>query len=300
MAGTSFSLTLIPAFLYPSHNLEEGVSMPGYPLVAAIPSARLWFLPSIFLLTLLSLAPLAWSGEVVYRYVDDQGVATFSSQRDTIPLKYQGQVQALDAVTFQPVQDAAAPTAPPEPEFQTPAGLSRLAKPAGQATPPVAPQPIQAEPAGPSWLDRFAGTTIPLPSQFQLGVGLTALVLIVCAVMVSRMLQNLVLKLLLRTSIMLLLGGSVYLIYFSGMNERLAETTRQPGRRTTTGKELLGDMKGKADQMKAALDKAAAPVTGVIEKTKAATLGEADQAVNAANQSNQQLDKRLREIEANP
>jgi hypothetical protein len=59
-------------------------------------------------------------------------------------------------------------------------------------------------------------------------------------------------------------------------------------------------MKGKADQMKSALDKAASPVTGVIEKTKAATLGEVNQTVDAANQSNQQLDKRLREIEANP
>lgn len=277
--------------------------MPGHP-PGAIPSTCLRFLRSIFLLTLLSLAPSAWAGEVIYRYIDDQGVVNFTGQRDAIPLKYQDQAQALDAVTFQPVPDAAtpppAPTAPPEPEFEAPAGLSRLAKPAGQATPPTAPQPIQTEPVGPSWLDRFAGTTIPLPSQFQLGVGLTALVLIVCAVMVSRMLQNLVLKLLLRTSIMLLLGGAVYLIYFSGMNERMAETTRQPGQRTTTGKELLSDMKGKADQMKSALDKAAAPVTGVIEKTKASTLGEVNQTVDAANQSNQQLDKRLREIEANP
>lgn len=277
--------------------------MPDHPL-AAIPSAGLRFLRSIFLLTLLSLAPSAWAGEVIYRYVDDQGVVNFTGQRDAIPLKYQGQAQALDAVTFQPVPDAAAPspapTAQPEPEFQTPAGLSSLVKPGGQATPPVAPQPIQAEPAGPSWLDRFAGATIPLPSQFQLGVGLTALVLIVCVVMVSRMMQNLVLKLLLRTSIMLFLGGAFYLIYFSGMNERMAETTRQPGQRTTTGKELLSDMKGKADQMKSALDKAASPVTGVIEKTKAATLGEVNQTVDAANQSNQQLDKRLREIEANP
>ncbi len=277
--------------------------MPDHPL-AAIPSACLRFLRSIFLLTLLSLAPSAWSGEVIYRYTDDQGVVNFTGQRDAIPLKYQDQAQALDAVTFQPVPDAAAPppapTAPPEPEFQTPAGLSSLARPAGQATPPVAPQPIQPEPAGPSWLDRFAGATIPLPSQFQLGVGLTALVLIVCAVMVSRMMQNLVLKLLLRTSIMLLLGGAVYLVYFSGMNERMAETTRQPGQRTTTGKELLSDMQGKADQMKSALDKAASPVTGVIEKTKAATLGEVNQTVDAANQSNRQLDKRLREIEANP
>lgn len=286
--------------------------MPGHPH-AALRSSLYPSFQVIVLLIVLSLAAPAWSGEVIYRYVDDEGVASFTGQRDTIPLKYQDRAQALDAVTFQPVQDPAAPTpapaAPQDPEFQTPPGLSSLVKPAGpqgqaeqaaHAPPPVILEPVQAEPASPSWLDRFAGTTIPLPSQFQLGVGLTALVLIVCAVIVSRMVRSLILKTLLKSSVMLLLGGAVYLMYFSGMNERMAETTRQPGQRTTTGKELLSDMKGKADQMKSVLDKAAAPVANVIEKTKSATVGEASQAVNAANRSNEQLDKRLREIEAAP
>jgi hypothetical protein len=129
-------------------------------------------------------------------------------------------------------------------------------------------------------------------------VGLTTLALIVGAVMVARISRNPVMKLLLRFSIMLMLGGAFYLIYFSGMNERLPGATSS--QRTTTGKELLGEMKGKAEQMKSALGKAAAnnPVTNVIEKTKAATVGEASQAVNAANRANQQLDQNLREIEA--
>lgn len=285
-----------------------------HPHVIGSPTSRVFC--SIFSLTLpfWIFAFPAWSGEVLYRYLDDQGVVNFANQRDSIPLKYQNSIQALDAITFQPVQEAGAPPPAPaapagpaqEPEFQTPAGLSSLAKPAapagpaGQAPQPPPPAPMPAEPATPSWLDQFAGTTIPLPSQFQLGVGLTALVLIVCAVVVSRMMQNLVLKLLLKMSIMLLLGGAVYLMYFSGMNERMAESTKQPGKRSTTGKELLGNMQGTAEQMKSALGKAAAPVSGVIEKTKAATVGEANQAVNAANQSNQELDKRLREIESSP
>lgn len=285
--------------------------MSGYPHVAvAAPAPCFPSFRFIVLLIVLSLPAPTWSGEVIYRYVDDEGVTNFTGQRDTIPLKYQDRVQALDAVTFQPVPDAATPTpapaAPQDPEFQTPAGLSSLVKPdassgqAGQTAPPTIPAPIPAELARPSWLDQLVGTTIPLPSQFQLGVGLTALVLIVCSVLVSRMVRSLILKTLLKSAVPLLLGSAVYLMYFSGMNERLAETTRQPGQRTTTGKELLSDMKGKADQMKSALDKAAAPVANVIEKTKAATVGEANQAVNAANQSNQQLDKRLREIESTP
>lgn len=246
-----------------------------------------------FLATLFLAISLAAAGDVIYRYVDDTGVANFTGQRDTIPLQYKARVETLDAVTFKPVPEpGASSSAPPaeDPDGQVPIGLSRLAKPSGQANP--APQPAPAEPASPSWLDTLVGTSFPLPSQFQLGVGLTTLALIIGAVMVSRMSRNPVMRLLLRSSIMLLLGGSVYLMYFSGMNEQISRTTGEPGQRTTTGKELLGDMKDK-------IGKAAAsnPVTDVIEKTKAATVGEANQAVNAANRANQQLDKNLRDIE---
>lgn len=271
------------------------------------PSLRplpLFSLAGCLLLTVLTLAVPAGAGEVIYRYVDDNGAVSFANHRDAIPLKYQASAQALDAVTFQPVQEPAAGSAPApaEPEFETPAGLSKLQKtsPDGQAAQPAPvpraaaqPQPIAAEPATPGWLDQLAGTRIPLPSQFQLGVGLTTLALIVGAVMVSRVSRNPLLKLLLRSSIMLLLGGSVYLMYFSGMSEKIAGITHEPGQQTTSGKELLDQMKAKTGE---ALTNN--PVAGVIEKTKAATIGEANQAVNAANRANQQLDRSLKEIDS--
>lgn len=284
--------------------------MPGHP-PEAIPPFRSSLLRFILLAVLMILAHPAGAGDVIYRYVDDNGVVAFTGQRDAIPLKYQASAEALDAQTFQPVREAAdpsqtqaAPAPAPEPEFETPAGLSKLQKPAadpaGGAAPAAGVQPVPAQPAAPGWLDQFAGTQIPLPSQFQLGVGLTTLALIVGAVLVSRVSRSPLLKLLLRSSIMLMLGLSVYLMYFSGLNDRISEVTRQPGQQVTTGKELLDEMKAKTGQMKSALDKAAAnnPVTNVIEKTKAATVGEANQAVTAANQANQQLDKSLREIDA--
>lgn len=275
---------------------------------SALRRPRLVSLTGCLLLSTLALtAAPATAGDVIYRYVDDNGAVSFANQRDAIPLKFQASAQALDAVTFQPVQDPAAgsapaPAAPREPEFETPAGLSKLQKPAsdGQAVQPAPvaqtpAAPIPAEPATPGWLDQIAGMRIPLPSQFQLGVGLTTLALIIGAVMVSRVSRNPLLKLLLRSSIMILLGGSVYLMYFSGMSEKISGITHEPGQQTTSGKELLDQMKAKTGQ---ALTNN--PVAGVIEKTKAATIGEANQAVNAANTANQQLDRSLKEIDSSP
>src|SRR6185436_14171598 len=124
----------------------------------------------------------------------DNGVANFAGTRDSIPIQYQGRVETLDAVTFKPVPEPGAPSSAPaaDPDSQAPIGLSRLAKPQGQTnqTAQAAPQPVPVEPAGPSWLDQLVGAKIPLPSQFQLGVGLTTLALIIGAIMVSRISRN--------------------------------------------------------------------------------------------------------------
>jgi hypothetical protein len=152
-----------------------------------------------------------------------------------------------------------------------------------------------------AWLDRFSKLTFPLPSQFQLGVGLTTLVLIIGAVIIMRVTQNPVFKLLLKASILLVIGGAVYALYLSGLNERVSQATHEQTGRTTSGKEILGEVKGKAGQVKQFLDKTALdPVKGAIEKTKAATVGDVTRTVNEANQANQELQRKLEEIEPAP
>ncbi len=266
-------------------------------------------------LPLLVPADRASAGEVIYRYLDENGTPNFTERLDAVPLKYQNTVQALDATTFEPVPMPQAgapptPTAPPPqvaapPEAPPPSAVSDATAPAqaqgDTMVEGLAPQALQAQaaPAEPSWLDgiqkQFETMNLPVPTQFQLGVIGTAVALIVGGFLVMRTMQNMIMKSLVRLGIMLVIGGAVYLMYFSGMNEQMSQMTKESAKRTITGKELMGEMKG-------TLDKTLAnnPVQGVIEKTKAATVGQAQDAVTQANQSTQDLQKRLQEIERNP
>ncbi|MEW6542120.1 MAG: hypothetical protein AB1411_00755 [Nitrospirota bacterium] len=244
-------------------------------------AARLPVLSCLLLAPLLS-SPV-FSADVVYKYVDDDGVVGFASDRQQIPEKYQNRVQALDAQTLEPVQHVP----PPAPGAQPGTGSAQPSQEAQQA-------PAFYDP----WLQRLSGATITLPSRYQLGVGLTTVLLIVMIVLVMRVSSNPLVKVLGKLGILLLAGGAIYAIYFSGLNERISEVTHEPTRQTVSGKEIVSEVKGKAAEVTQTLGKSIEPVKGVIERTKAATIGEATQAVQQANQANQQLDKNLRDIEA--
>ncbi len=231
-----------------------------------------------------------FSADVIYKYVDDKGVPFFTDNYQQIPARYLERVHVLDAVTLQPVtptENASAASSP----LSTPA-VRDVPQTQGSET---SPQTTNA------WLDRLAKQRIPLLTRFQLGIGLTSLTLIVGAILAIRASRNPVLTLLLRASIMFILGGTVYALYLSGLNERVSRATNEPTGRTTSGQEILGDVKGTAGQVKQLLDKTALdPVKAAIADTKAATVGEAARTVTEANQANQRLDKRLREIESAP
>jgi hypothetical protein len=237
----------------------------------------------LWLIVLLALVPPVLSDGVIYKYVDDNGVPTFTEQWQSIPERYHGRVQVLDPVTLQPVQ-ASRDTATPRASTSSPVESASR------------PEPAQP-PAAPSWLDRLSQVTITLPSHYQTGVGLTTLVLVAGMIMVMRFSSNPLVKVLGKLAIMLMIGGAVYAIYFSGLNDRISEATRQPTHRITSGKEILGEVKGTAAQVTNMLEKTVAPVTSVIDKTKAATIGEVNQTVTQANQSNQELQQRLGEID---
>lgn len=246
--------------------------------------------PSLCLLALWILSSPALSADVVYKYVDDSGVVFFTDNYQQIPPRYMSRVQALDPATMQPLT----------PKSGTPAASSTSSAPSAPAATEAQQAPGASGPqqVAETWIDWFSRQNFPLPTQFQFGVGLTTLVLIIGAVIVMRVSQNPLFKLLLKASIMFVIGGAVYAIYLSGLNERVSQATHEQTGRTASGKEILGEVKGKAGQVKQFLGTTALdPVRGAIEKTKAAAVRDVTKTVNEANQANRDLQKKLGEIE---
>lgn len=245
-----------------------------------------------FLLLLAILTPTlpplpVLSADFIYKYVDDAGTVNFTDHWQSIPESYRGRAQAIDPTTGKPA------TAPPR-TGQTgdpappPDRLPEAAKGAGQSR--AAPSLL----AG--WLNTFSSLSIPLPSRYQFGVGLTTLVLLWGAFKIMRLISNPVLKMLLKASMVFLLAGSVYAMFLSGLNERIAEETGEPDRQTLTGQDLMdnaGELKGRVTE---AVEKAEAP----IKKLEDATVGETTRTVNKANQATGQEEKVLQQIESSP
>lgn len=243
----------------------------------------------ILTLAVLAMDSPALSANVVYKYVDKQGVTNFTEDLQQVPSAYLDRVQALDPITLQ-----AAKTAPATPD-RRPSPSEPVANSALVGQGDRSPQSATA-----SWFNRFADLTIPLPSRYQLGVGLTTLVFIIGFLMVIRTSQNPAVKFLLKTSIMLMIGGAVYAIYLSSLNERISQATQQPAQRTMTGKELLGNLQRTADQVQQVIDKTAAPVKEMLDETQAATVGEVHRTVTEANQATRQRENTLHSIDSTP
>lgn len=243
----------------------------------------------ILTLAVLAVASPTLSANVIYKYVDEQGVTNFTEDLQQVPSAYLDRIQALDPVTLQPAK--AAPATPGRrPSPSEPVANSAIVDYGDRSH----------QPATASWSNRLADLTIPLPSRYQLGVGLTTLVLIIGFRMVIRTSQNPAVKLLLKTSIMLMIGGTVYAIYLSSLNERISQATQQPAQRTMTGKELLGDIQGTAAQVRQVIDKTASPVKEIFDKTQTATVGEVNRTVSEANQTSRQRESALHSIDSTP
>jgi hypothetical protein len=233
------------------------------------------------LIAVWALSSPAFAGDAIYKYVDDKGTIHFTEQWHLIPEKYHSRVQTIDPATGQPFK--------PKPLHQEPVpSRSAPLQTAPSVQPPPEPAPFYA-----AWLEQFAKLSIPLPSRYQLGVGLTTLVLIFGAFKIMRLTTNPLLKIMLKASIMVMLAGSVYAMYISGLNEQISEATRDPAHPTATGKDLIQGTSGAVNQLKGAINKATAPL-------KDATIGEVSRTVDKANEANRQTEKTLHLIESNP
>jgi hypothetical protein len=134
----------------------------------------------------------SYAADVIYKYVDEQGVTHYTDKPSLIPEKYCSQAQPFDPAKA-PVTITAIPSAPP----------------------PTKGQP-EAPPFYASWLDQFSNYAleqfsklpIPQPFPYQLAVGLV--VVIVAMIILLRLTMPPMLKVLFATALVVLLIVGVY------------------------------------------------------------------------------------------
>lgn len=237
---------------------------------------HLWSAACVVFLALCGSPGSLLADSPIFKYKDDAGTVTFTEQWDSIPTKYRGRVVTLNAQTLKPIEG----------------GSSRHVRQASQPSTMQSPD----NSAGPSWRDRLYELPIPLPSQFQLGVALTSGVLILGIILVRRYTSTPVLKVLLKLGIVILLGGTGYVLYFSSVNTELSTLSREPLHQTTTVDRAMQNMKTTGASISGAIQQGVVqPIQSVIRASKEATIGQAARTVDQANASTRQLEHRLKE-----
>jgi len=232
----------------------------------------------LLLMGFLALPASSLADTPIFKYEDDSGIITFTEQWDSIPDKYRKRVITLNATTLKSVEGGSSPHSSPP-------------------SPPITGENLK-DSMWNSWRDRLDSLSIPLPSQFQLGVALTSGVLIVGTLMVRRYTSNSLMSVLLKLVMVILLGGTGYLLYFSSLNADISTLTGEPLHSTTTVDGLMQSMKSSSAPLSQAIENSVVhPIQSVIEQSKDATVGKASRTVNQSNAATTQMEKTLKEIE---
>ena len=196
----------------------------------------------------------------IFKYEDDSGIITFTEQWDSIPSRYRERVVTLNAATLKPVESVYS------------AHMLHGSQPiAGEKS---------KDSAWDSWRDRLDGLSLPLPSQFQLGIGLISGLLIVGTLMVRRYTSNPFMRALLKFVVVAVLGGTGYLLYFSNLNAEVSTLRNLPA-------PLSHDIDNSVLH----------PIQSVIEQFKDATVGKASRTVNQSNAVTTQMESTLKATE---
>jgi hypothetical protein len=118
--------------------------------------------------------------------------------------------------------------------------------------------------------------SIPLPSRFQLGVGLTALALIIGALVAMRASGSRSVRLGLKAGIAITLIASGYGMYLSNLNDRISALAREDAHPTTSGAVVLDHSKSLVDRARAAVERATEATVGEARRN-ASSLDRAQQ-----------------------
>lgn len=214
----------------------------------------------------------------IFKYEDNSGIITYTEQWDSIPSKYRERVITLDSATLKPVEGGSLPHRP-------------------HALQPIIGEDLK-DAVRNSWRGRLEGLSIPLLSPFQLGIALASGVLIVGTLMVRRYTSNPFLRVLLTLVVVILVGGTGYLLYFLNLNAEVSTLTGESLRPTRTVNSLMQTLKNSSAPLSHAIENSVVPpIQSAVGQAEDATVGKAARAVNQSKAATTQMEKTLKETE---
>jgi len=232
----------------------------------------------LLLVNFFSLPASIYADNPIFKYEDESGIVTFTEQWDSIPSKYRERVVTLNAATLKPVETSFSQHHAHVPKF-------------------IAVE-TSHDSMWNSWRGGVSGLSISLPIQFQLEIGLASGVLMVGMLMVRRYTSNSFMKILLQLVVMILFGGTMYVLYFSSLNAELSNLTEAPLHHTTTGNRFTETVETTSTSRPHAIQNGVMPtLQSVIEQSKEATVGKALRTVNQSNAATTQMENTLQETE---
>ena len=116
--------------------------------------------------------------------------------------------------------------------------------------------------------------------------------------MVRRYTSNSFMKIMLQLVVMILFGGTMYVLYFSSLNAELSNLTEAPLHHTTTEDRLTETVETTSTSSSHTIQNGVMPtLQSVIEQSKEATVGKALRTVNQSNAATTQMENTLQETE---
>ena len=257
------------------------------------PSVRLALWVSVGLaIALLLLVHLLTTGVshaagIIYQYTQQDGTVVYTEQWDQIPAASRDKVRSLDGDTLEPIVSAAAAAQ----------AVAQPAPPIKRATRPGPPQEswgVIAQSLGPL-LERLQATNLSLPSQTQLGIGLTMFAFIAAVFSVLRMTENRLAKAGIKVVLTVMVAGTVYSLFLTDMAQRFV-TQEQPA---SQGGAAAPDRAPHAAKPRPS-DRTVNPLSSLthsMQETHDTSVEKAKQAAEAMNAANRQLETTIGGLE---
>jgi hypothetical protein len=208
-------------------------------------------------MVLLCAASAVSAGPTVYTYVDDEGTTIFTEQPQSIPERYRDRVQVMSRAEEEQLErqakEAREKKATGLGGIGSITGLTGGGKPQSSRQPAAAADVVQEAAPGTESAPSPLSFLPPLTDYQKAVMGVGFGVAVILYVMM-KMNRSFGVRLFLRLLLMIVLFGTSYMVYFSGLSEKFAEMTGQGAAAGGKGgfqspTELLKQAKEAAQQM---------------------------------------------------